>query len=92
MATKKTIGFSHMTSRVYLGRMTKDKSMWAGNDREDITTDFLNVLFQYVKPNTGRTVSNASNPEVNILLNIKQEKESVKKAIKYLEKLLTKIS
>jgi len=85
---KKGIGFSPLTEKIYLGIQNKEKGLWVG-EKEDITNDFINVIFQYIPSNTQRTIKGS---ETNIFINIKCDKESVEKGIKYLERLLINIS
>jgi len=48
--TKTTIGYSPLTKRVYLGKINSAKpDTWIG-DKEDITSDFIRVLFQKFEP------------------------------------------
>lgn len=91
MSIKKGIGYSPLTEKVFLGKQNQEKRIWIG-EKEDITSDFINVMFQYVEPNTQRTIETASGLKTNIFLNIKYDKESIVKAIKYFEKLCTEIS
>jgi len=91
MSIKKGIGYSPLTEKIYLGKQNQEKGMWIG-EKEDITSDFINVMFQYIEPNTQRTIRTASGSETNIFFNIKRDKESVEKAIKYFEKLRTELS
>lgn len=86
MSTKKGIGYSELTERIYLGRQNREKGMWIG-DKEDITSDFIQVMFQYVPENNTRTVG-SSDGHSNIFLNIKEDVESIQKAIKFLQKKL----
>ena len=91
MSIKKGIGYSPLTEKIYLGKQNQEKGMWIG-EKEDITSDFINVMFQYIEPNTQRTIRTTSGLETNIFFNIKREKESIEKAIKYFEKLRTELS
>jgi uncharacterized protein YpmB len=91
MSTKKGIGYSPLTEKVYLGKQNKEKGMWIGNDKEDITSDFINVMFQYVEPNTTRTIKGLTSKEENIFINVKRDKKSIEKTIRFLEKQIAKI-
>lgn len=91
MSIKKGIGYSPLTEKIYLGKQNQEKGMWIG-EKEDITSDFINVMFQYIEQNTQRTIRTASGSETNIFFNIKRDKESIEKAIKYFEKLRTELS
>ena len=90
MSNKKGIGYSPLTEKIYLGKQNKEKGVWVG-EKEDITSDFINVMFQYVEPNTTRTIRTESSSETNIFCNVKGDKESIEKAIKYLEKQLKQL-
>ena len=91
MSIKKGIGYSPLTEKIYIGKQNQEKGMWIG-EKEDITSDFINVMFQYIEPNTQRTIRTESGSETNIFFNIKKDKESIEKAIKYFEKLRTELS
>lgn len=91
MSIKKGIGYSPLTEKIYMGKQNQEKGMWIG-EKEDITSDFINVMFQYIEPNTQRTIRTESGSETNIFFNIKKDKESIEKAIKYFEKLRTELS
>jgi len=87
ITTKKGIGYSPLTERVYIGRQNKEKGMWIG-DKEDITSDFINTMFAYIPENTNRTIKTIDGLNENIFLNIKCDEASIKKGIKWLEKQL----
>jgi len=86
MSTKKGIGYSELSERVYLGRQNREKGMWIG-EKEDITSDFLNVANAYFTEGTCREVT-TSDGKINLMLNIKKDEESIKRCIKHLQKLL----
>jgi hypothetical protein len=83
MSTKKGIGHSPLTDKVYLGRQNKEKGMWIG-EKEDITNDFINILFAYVPENTSRIIETGE--DKNIFLNVKDDVESIEKAINLLSR------
>ena len=89
MSTKKGIGYSPLTDKIYIGRQNKEKRMWIG-EKEDITNDFINVSFQYFEENTIRKIG--SKNKENLFINIKNEKESIQKVINNLNKRLNKLS
>lgn len=84
------IGYSELTEKVYWGKQNKSKGMWIGNDKKDITSDFINVMMQFVPPNTTRTVTGQTTKEKNTFIHIQEDEASIKKVIKYLEKKLKK--
>ncbi len=86
MSTRKGIGYSPLTESVYLGRQNREKGMWIG-EKEDITSDFINVVLQWVGDNESRTIDGSKGSE-NILINCKGDKESIEKVIKHLQKKL----
>jgi len=87
MATiKNGIGYSPLTDKVYLGKQNKEKGMWIG-EKQDITNDFLAVAHAYFSENTSRIVR--CGKDSNIFFNVKNDKDSIEKAIKSLTKLLT---
>ena len=86
MATiKNGIGYSPLTEKVYLGKQNKEKGVWIG-EKQDITNDFLAVAHAYFSENTSRVVH--CGKESNIFINIKNDKESIEKAINNLTKRL----
>lgn len=90
MTIKKGIGYSPLTEKIYLGKQNQEKGMCVG-DKEDITSDFINVLFQYVGPNQQRVIRTVTGSESNILINVKNDKESIDKSIKHLQKISSKL-
>ena len=84
MSTRKGIGHSPLTDKVYLGRQNKAKGMWIG-DKEDITNDFINVAFQYFEENTIRNIG--SSDKENLFINIRNDKKSIERVIKNLQKM-----
>lgn len=84
---KKGIGYSPLSQKVYLGKQNKEKSMWVG-DKEDITSDFINVMFQYVDKNNVRRITNVDGLDETFFMNVANDKVSIEKAIKYLQKHL----
>lgn len=90
MSIKKGIGYSPLTEKIYLGKQNREKGMWIG-DKEDITSDFIHVMFQYIEPNVSRTINTADGKESNIFFNVKNDKQSIEKAIKYLKKQIEKL-
>ena len=83
MAVKTGIGYSPLSDLIYLGKQNKEKGLWVG-DKEDITSDFLFVLEQYIPKSTTRTVS--SGEEESIILHVPNTKEGIFKAIGWLQK------
>lgn len=84
---KKGIGYSSLTDKIYLGKQNQEKGMWVG-DKEDITSDFIDVMFQYVPEGTSRTIRGLYTNSQNIFFNVKKDKVSIKKAIVFLTKQL----
>lgn len=85
MSTKKAIGYSEFTDRVYLGRQNRSKGIWIG-DKEDITSDFLAVCSVYFK--NGVREVNVSNGKKELFIGINKDDKQIKSLIKYLEKLV----
>lgn len=83
MSTKKGIGYSSLSDKVYIGKQNTKKGMWIG-EKEDITDDFLHVAFQYFGENTIRSIKTGE--KENLLINILNDKESVEKLIRKLSK------
>ena len=86
MSIRKGIGHSPLTDKVYLGKQNKAKGMWVG-EKEDITNDFINVAFQYFEENTIRNIGSPSSKEENLFINIKNDKESIERVVKNLQKM-----
>ncbi len=84
MSTKKGIGYSPLSDKIYLGRQNKIKGMWIG-EKEDVTNDFLNVCFQYFEENTIRNIGSPDSEKENLFINIKNDKKSIEKIIKRLQ-------
>ena len=89
MATKNGIGYSPLTDKVYLGKQNTEKRLWVG-EKKDITNEFLAVSHEFFEENTIREIGN-SNGNSNLFINIKNDKESIEKVIKNLNKRLQKI-
>lgn len=90
MSTRKGIGYSPLTEKIYLGRQNKVKGMWIG-EKEDITNDWLNVAFQYFEENTIRNIGSPNAKKENLFINIKKDKKSIEKVIKNLQKMVDKL-
>lgn len=91
MSIKKGIGYSPLTQKIYLGKQDKTKGMWVG-DKEDITSDFINVLFQYVGKNESRKITTVNRLDETILCNIPNTKEGFNIAIKFFKRRLAEIT
>jgi hypothetical protein len=89
MSIKNGIGYSPLTDRVYLGKQNTEKRLWIG-EKKDITNEFLAVSHEFFEENTIREIGN-SNGNSNLFINIKNDKESIEKVIKNLNKRLQKI-
>ncbi len=50
------LGYSPLTERIYWGRQTASGE-WAGNNKKDITSDFLQVMERKFPINTAQNVS-----------------------------------
>jgi len=87
MSIKNGIGYSPLTEKVYLGKQNTEKRLWIG-DKKDITNEFLAVAHEYFEENKVRDIS-CSNGKSNLFINIKNDKESIEKVIKYLQKKIT---
>jgi hypothetical protein len=86
MSTRKGIGYSSLTEKIYLGRQNREKGMWIG-PKEDITSDFINVTLEWIGDNESRTIKGDKGSD-NILINCLNDKESIEKVIKHLQKLI----
>ena len=87
MGSKKGIGYSPLTEKIYLGKQNKDKGIWVG-DKEDITSDFINVMMNYIPENTTRTITGLDTLSQNMFINVKYDKKGIEKVIRHLQKLL----
>jgi hypothetical protein len=86
MSTKKGIGYSPLTDRVYIGRQNREKGMWIG-EKEDITNDFLAVSSQFFEVNSIREI-NVSSGRKEIHICVDGTEKGIKGAIKHLQKML----
>lgn len=85
---KKGIGYSSLSETVYLGRQDQEKGIWKG-EKEDITSDFLFVLEQYIPKQTTRTVRCGNT--LSVFFHIENTKEGCEKGIAYLQKKLSEL-
>ncbi len=83
---KMGIGYSPLSEKIYLGRQNKEKGYWVG-DKEDITSDFLFILEQFIPKQTTRQIECGETK--SLVLHIAETKEGYEKAIKYLQERLT---
>ena len=72
-----------------MGKQNTEKRIWVG-EKKDITNEFLAVSQEFFKENTIREIG-ASNGDSNLFINIKNNKASIEKVIKNLNKRLEKI-
>ena len=86
-STKKGIGYSPLTDKVYIGRQNKEKGMWVG-EKEDITSDFIGVALSYFSKDTIRTITGGNDDIPNLVINVKDDEKSIEKLIKALSKRL----
>ncbi len=90
MSNKTGIGYGPLTQKVYWGKQNEEKGMWVGEKR-DITHDFLSVLLdEYLPENTSRDIVGDKGSK-NIIINCKDNKESLEAWIKKLQKRLEKL-
>jgi hypothetical protein len=89
MAAKMGIGYSPLTDKVYLGKQNQEKRVWIG-EKKDITNDFLAVASEFFEENTIRNVVCSSGGS-NLIINVKNDKEGLKKAINNLTKRWEKL-
>lgn len=90
MSTRKGIGYSPLTEKIYLGKQNREKGMWIG-EKEDITNDWINIAFEYFEENTIRKIDTKSLNKENLFINVKNDKESLEKVIKDLQLRIKKI-
>ena len=85
---KKGIGYSSIADKIYLGKQNQEKGMWVG-EKEDITSDFIRVLFQFIPAGTLREFTNNEGEEKEIVLALNRDNQSIEAMIQYLEGLKT---
>ena len=85
MAVENGIGYSSLTDKVYLGKQNTEKRIWVGN-KKDITNQFIAVSLEFFEENTIRNISFSNGTTTNLLINIKNDKESIEKVINNLTK------
>lgn len=92
MTTKKAIGYSPLSKKIYLGRMNKEKGMWIGV-KEDITQDFVNVLVQYLKHDELKELKKIDSEKVEeYVLKVKNTKEDLLKISEAFKKMAEEIN
>lgn len=84
---KISIGYSPLTDKIYNGKQNKEKIIWIG-DKEGITNDFINILFNYIPERKSRIIKGLDNNSENILLNVNKSKENIQKTINFLNNIL----
>lgn len=89
MATKNGIGYSPLSDRVYLGKQDQEKGIWIGT-KKDITNQFLEISFAYFEENTIRNIGSSNGTE-NLFINIKNDRKSIEKIIRNLNKRLIEL-
>jgi len=57
MSTKTGLGYSPITHRIYWGRQNVKTGVWVGDNKKDITSDFLQVMEHKFPINTSQNVS-----------------------------------
>lgn len=90
MSIKKGIGYSPLSDKIYLGKQNKEKGLWVG-DKEDITSDFLTVLNQYIPKDTSRNMVLKNTNENSVIIHIDMEEESIRNTLKFLNTRLIEI-
>jgi hypothetical protein len=90
MANENGIGYSPLTEKVYMGRQNTKQRTWVG-EKKDITNQFIAVMFEYLEPNSVRTIDSCSNGMSNMFFNITKDKKSIRKMITYLERVSTEL-
>ena len=90
MSTRKGIGYSPLTEKVYLGRQNRAQGRWIG-EKEDITSDFINIMLEYVPMNTSRTFGSSPDVNTDTLIHVGCDAERIKKVIKMLQKDLKEL-
>lgn len=79
------IGYGPLSDSIFIGKQNREKGMWTG-DKEDITSDFLFVLEQYIPRSSSRTLECAGSK--SMMLHVPLTKEGIEKSIAYLSKQL----
>ena len=57
MAIKTGLGYSPLTERVYWGRQNTKTGLWIGNNKKDVTSEFLQVMEHKFPINTQQNIS-----------------------------------
>ena len=82
MKSKTGIGYGQLTDKIYLGKQNQEKGFWVG-EKEDITSDFLFVLDQYLPKATMRSVYGGETK--SLFIHIDETEEGIEKVIKNLQ-------
>ena len=85
MGLKNGIGYSSLSGIVYLGKQNTKSKTWVGK-KEDITSEFLDMVHMFFTQGTIRNVS--CGQDENLIINIKKDKESIGKLIKALNEIV----
>lgn len=84
---KKTIGYGELTDKIYMGKINFEKGVWIG-EKEDITSRFLNVCFEYFPEGEVRSIETPNKNKTNMFINVIKSKEDIEKTISFLKKEL----
>ncbi len=93
MSNELGIGLSPLTEKIYVGRQNKVKRMWVG-EKKDITDNFLDVMFAYLKDSDVRTITTTDNnggKTKHFFIHLKDEEKSLLSMMKFIQKELKNI-
>ena len=74
MTTKTGLGYSPITSRIYWGRQNTETGVWVGDNKKDVTNEFLQVMEHKFPINTIQNISiNGENKYRVIIVDLEKE-------------------
>lgn len=90
-----SIEYSELTDRIVIGKFKRinDNVVECVGEKEDITSKFLDILFTYCGENEYRAISkrNKNDENTNFIINLKNDRESLTKGLKLLERKLVEL-
>ena len=90
-----SIEYSELTDRVVIGKFKRinNSVVECVGEKEDITNKFLDILFTYCGENEYRAISkrNKNDENTNFIINLKNDRESLTKGLKLLERKLVEL-
>lgn len=90
MTIKKTVLFDKTDDKIYYGKYNDSKNEWVG-EREDMTSDILKAMYNYVGIDSSRKILSNKYAVTNFY-NITEDTETLEKLMKIIKKQLKEIN